>query len=124
MSVRNIHKFKRIETRAPRSNLDTTKGIIEYVGIPTVHEFLEWATSKKERGSASIGPSKAISVEFSETGLDKPMESNPTFKAFLEVVPILDHMPEDEVLDGYIARNTYSGRVRLIRRYYGITARK
>ena len=84
MSVRNIHKFKRIETRAPRSNLDTTKGIIEYVGIPTVHEFLEWATSKKERGSASIGPSKAISVEFSETGLDKPMESNPTFKAFLD----------------------------------------
>ena len=47
-----------------------------------------------------------------------------TFKAFLKVVPILDHMPEDEVLDGYIARNTCSGRVRLIRRYYGITARK
>lgn len=47
-----------------------------------------------------------------------------TFKAFLEVVPILDRMPEDEVLDGYIARNTYSGRIRLIRRYYGITARK
>ena len=47
-----------------------------------------------------------------------------TFKAFLGVVPILDHMPEEEVLDGYIARNTCSRRVRLIRRYYGITARK
>ena len=47
-----------------------------------------------------------------------------TLKAFLRVVPILDHMPEDDVLDGYISRNTYSGRVRLIRRFYGITARK
>ena len=52
------------------------------------------------------------------------LSTNANSKAFLEVVPILDHMPEDEVLDGYIARNTYSGRVRLIRRYYGITARK
>ena len=47
-----------------------------------------------------------------------------TFKAFLRVVPILDHMPEDDILDGYISRNTYSGRVRLIRRFYGLTARK
>ena len=47
-----------------------------------------------------------------------------TLKAFLRVVPILDHMPEASVLDGYISRNTYSGRVRLIRRFYGITARK
>ena len=47
-----------------------------------------------------------------------------TLKAFLRVVPILDHMPEASVLDSYISRNTYSGRVRLIRRFYGITARK
>lgn len=47
-----------------------------------------------------------------------------TLKAFLRVVPILDHMPEDSVMDGYISRNTYSGRVRLIRRFYGLTARK
>ena len=47
-----------------------------------------------------------------------------TLKAFLKVVPILDHMPEDSLLDEYIARNTYSGRVRLLRSCYGITARK
>ena len=47
-----------------------------------------------------------------------------TFKAFLGVVPILDHMPEDDSLDKYIAKNTYSGRVRLLRNCYGITARK
>ncbi len=47
-----------------------------------------------------------------------------TFKAFLEVVPILDEMPDDALLDEYIAKNTYAGRVRLIRRCYGLTARK
>ena len=47
-----------------------------------------------------------------------------TFKAFLGVVPILDHMPEDGLLDAYIEKNTYAGRVLLLRRCYGITARK
>ena len=47
-----------------------------------------------------------------------------TFKAFLGVVPILDHMPEDSLLDEYIEKNTYAGRVLLLRRCYGITARK
>ena len=47
-----------------------------------------------------------------------------TFRGFLGAVPILDHLPEGSILEGYIARNTFAGRIRLIRRYYGITARK
>ncbi len=59
------------------------------------------------------------------------------FKAFLMKVPIIDdfseedlsqnvekHEIEDDLLDQYISENTYDGKIRLIRRYYGITARK
>ena len=60
------------------------------------------------------------------------------FKAFLLKVPIIDDFSEeendvkdyykkdleDELLDKYIERNTYSKGIRLIRRYYGISARK
>ena len=61
------------------------------------------------------------------------------FKAFLKKVPIIDDFSEMEVskepsyykkeldenlLDKYISENTYDGKIRLIRRYYGITARK
>ena len=31
---------------------------------------------------------------------------------------------DDDLLDKYIERNTYNGKIRLLRRYYGITARK
>ena len=30
----------------------------------------------------------------------------------------------EEIKDKYIQENTYDGRIRLLRRYYGITARK
>lgn len=60
------------------------------------------------------------------------------FKKFLMKVPIIedfseehpetnhDHFKEidDDKLDEYISENTYNGKIRLIRRYYGITARK
>ena len=62
------------------------------------------------------------------------------FKAFLRKVPILDDFSEehfdqekshyidsldDELLDTYIGENTTSdGKIKLLRRYYGITARK
>lgn len=65
------------------------------------------------------------------------------FKAFLRKVPILDDFSEEEVkqheeeainkyvkdineelLDSYIKENTYNGKIRLLRRYYGITAKK
>ena len=60
------------------------------------------------------------------------------FKAFLKKVPIIDDFSEEkfdnkekineeideEKLDQYIKENTYGGKVRLLRRYYGITARK
>jgi len=60
------------------------------------------------------------------------------FKNFLRKVPILDDFSEenpdekfhhyididDEKLDEYIKDNTYNGKIRLLRRYYGIVARK
>jgi len=60
------------------------------------------------------------------------------FKAFLLKVPIIDDFSEeendvkdyykkeleDDLLDKYIERNTYQNKIRLLRRYYGITARK
>ena len=61
------------------------------------------------------------------------------FKAFLKKVPILDDFSEeeydhekshyiygldDELLDTYIKENTQNGKIKLLRRYYGITARK
>ena len=61
-----------------------------------------------------------------------------TFREFLKKVPIIDDFSEenfdntkyykddldDERLDQYIRENTYGGKARLLRRYYGITARK
>ena len=51
------------------------------------------------------------------------------FKEFLKKVPIIDDFSdfdyiEDNKLDNYIESNTYDGKIRLLRRYYGITARK
>ena len=60
------------------------------------------------------------------------------FKDFLKKVPIIDSFSETEndnkdyysndldedLLNEYIKENTYNGRIRLLRRYYGITARK
>jgi ubiquinone/menaquinone biosynthesis C-methylase UbiE len=60
------------------------------------------------------------------------------FKAFLKKVPIIDDFSEElgdnkqyygtdldeEILNNYIKENTYNGKIRLLRRYYGITARK
>ena len=60
------------------------------------------------------------------------------FKEFLKKVPIIDDFSEefgdnkdyyapdidDQLLDKYIEENTYDGKIRLLRRYYGITARK
>ena len=60
------------------------------------------------------------------------------FKSFLKKVPIIDSFSEiegdnkdyfseeldDELLEKYIEENTYDGKIRLLRRFYGITARK
>lgn len=60
------------------------------------------------------------------------------FKSFLKKVPIIDDFSEEDdsnkncytkeidekKLDKYISENTYNGRIRLLRRYYGIIARK
>ena len=60
------------------------------------------------------------------------------FKAFLKKVPILDDFSEEEgsnketigspldekLLNKYIKENSYDGKIRLLRRYYGIIAKK
>lgn len=60
------------------------------------------------------------------------------FKEFLKKVPIIDSFSEenndnkeyynndidDEILEEYIKNNTYNGRIRLLRRYYAIIAKK
>ena len=60
------------------------------------------------------------------------------FKEFLKKVPIIDDFSEEfsdnkdyytddldqNILDKYIKENTYNGKIRLIRRYYGIIAKK
>ena len=60
------------------------------------------------------------------------------FKEFLKKVPIIDDFSEesqdnkdyyaidigDDLLDSYIEKNTYHGKIRLLRRYYGIIAKK
>ena len=52
------------------------------------------------------------------------------FKEFIKKVPIIDdfnHYKNDideKKLDEYINSNTYNGKIKLLRRYYGITARK
>ena len=60
------------------------------------------------------------------------------FKEFLKKVPIIDDFSElendnkdhynpdidDQLIDQYIEENTYDGKIRLLRRYYGITAKK
>ena len=57
------------------------------------------------------------------------------FKEFLKKVPILDELCDegidyyakeidDDLLDKYIKENTEKGKIKLLRRYYGITAKK
>ena len=60
------------------------------------------------------------------------------FIEFLKKVPIIDNFSEElgdnkqyfsnkldeELINKYIEENTYNGKIRLLRRYYGITARK
>lgn len=45
------------------------------------------------------------------------------FRAFLEMVPILDSVDE-KLVKKYVDENTFDGKIRLIRRYYGVTGRK
>ena len=67
-------------------------------------------------------------------------ENKYLFEAFLKKVPILEDISEenfdegpinkytrnidDEKLDEYIKENTYNGKIKLLRRFYGISARK
>ena len=62
-------------------------------------------------------------------------KSKEELKEFLKLVPILDEFSEiddtctkreieDDLLDKYVSLNTYNGKIRLVRRYYGISAKK
>ena len=52
------------------------------------------------------------------------------FKKFLEKAPIisafenLEEVIDDKLLDSYIRDNTFNGKIRILRRYYGIIAKK
>ena len=55
------------------------------------------------------------------------------FKEFLKKVPIINDFSDDQdhsqeldetILDNYIKNNTHNGKIKLLRRYYGITAKK
>ena len=54
-----------------------------------------------------------------------------SFKRFLNTVPIINDFSnedccklDDDLLDEYIVENTYNGKILLLRRYYGIVAKK
>ena len=65
-------------------------------------------------------------------------KSKELFKGFLLKVPIIDDFSEEfgdnkdyytpeleeDILDSYIKDNTFNGKIRLLRRYYGIVAKK
>ena len=65
-------------------------------------------------------------------------KSKELFMAFLKKVPIIDDFSEElgdnkqyfsdsldeKLIDKYVEGNTYNGKIRLLRRYYGIIARK
>ena len=71
-------------------------------------------------------------------GLGSYFKNKELFIEFLKKVPIIDDFSEEindnkdyysddldeNILDEYIKDNTYNGKIRLLRRYYGITARK
>lgn len=83
--------------------------------------------------NAGFGDVELVPIHCREYFKDKD-----TLKAFLAKVPILDEFSEEnddskeyytdnideEKLDEYIKRNTTEKGIRLIRRYYGITAKK
>ncbi|MBO4241882.1 MAG: class I SAM-dependent methyltransferase [Clostridiales bacterium] len=48
-----------------------------------------------------------------------------SFREFLQTVPILEGVDlKEDHLQRYISENTFGGKIRLIRSYYGLTARK
>lgn len=112
-----------------------------YLLIRGVDKYDCWALKMVFGGGQGYNDPKPISIldyeniiraGFSEVELvpihDREyIRDRATFKAFLSKVPILEFegdSPDDKLLDEYIAKNTFSGGIRLLRAYYGITARK
>ena len=70
-----------------------------------------------------------IDVELVPIHVREFFKSKEELKNFLEIVPIIDgtcnkREIEDDLLDRYVSSNTYNGKIRLLRRYYGIIAKK
>jgi len=76
-----------------------------------------------------------IDVELVPIHVREYFKSKEELKKFLEIVPIIDEFSEiegtcnkreieDDLLDRYVSSNTYNGKIRLLRRYYGIIAKK
>ncbi len=109
-----------------------------------------WSLKRTFNKGIGYDDKKPISIEDYENVLDagfKDVELVPIhereyfknkylFKEFLKKVPILDEFTDeenidyyakeidDDLLDEYIKENTEKGKIKILRRYYGISARK
>lgn len=72
------------------------------------------------------------SVELVPIHVREYFKSKEQLKEFLTKVPIINDFSdplvkneiEDDILDKYVSESTYNGKIRLLRRYYGIIAKK
>ncbi|MBR1797889.1 MAG: methyltransferase domain-containing protein [Clostridiales bacterium] len=108
-----------------------------YLLIRGVDKYDCWSLKLIAGGGQSFRDIKPVSITDYESLLRNDFEDvelvpihereyfkdKETFKDFLKQVPILEEVT-DEVVDEYAQKNTYDGRIRLLRGYYGITARK
>ncbi len=100
---------------------------------------------KRGQGTDSLKPISIVdyenvleagfkNVELIPLHVREYFKNRESFKAFLQKVPIINDFGddkdkfgypiEDDLLDQYIEENTYNGKIRLLRRYYGIVAQK
>lgn len=123
-----------------------------YLILHGVDKYDCWSLQKEFGRGQGYHDSRAISIIDYENILDagfKDVElvpiydreffkSKELFKEFLKKVPIIDDFSEEfgdnkdyytddleeDLLDSYIEKNTYNGKIKLLRRYYGIIAKK
>ncbi len=123
-----------------------------YLLIQGVDKYDCWSLKRIFGKGQSYSNEKPISVVDYENVLDAGFQdvelvpifereyfkNRELFKAFLKKVPIIDDFSEmnddnkdyyandidDEKLDEYIKENTHEGKIKLLRRYYGIIGKK
>ncbi len=111
-----------------------------YLLIRGVDKYDCWSLKKlfqieeKEKPISIIDYENVLDAEFHEVELipiheREYFKNKKLFKEFLERVPIINNFGENKTIDEvllnkYIKENTYNGKIRLLRRYYGIIAKK